>query len=232
MKNAKRIFVEKKKGFDVEGQSLFADLKDNLGVKNLESVRVINRYDVEGLSDDEFEAAKNTIFFEPPVDKVYDETLDIGDGERLIAIEYLPGQYDQRADSASQCIQILTLGEKPNVKVAKVIVLSGKISDEEYEKIKKYLINPIECQEASMEKPDTLEVKANVPEDVKVLDGFINMTSSEIEEFKNQMGFAMSMEDLKFCQGYFRDTEKRDPTVTEMRVIDTYWSDHCRHTTF
>ena len=232
MKNAKRIFVEKKKGFDVEGQSLFADLKDNLGVKNLESVRVINRYDVEGLSDDEFEAAKNTIFFEPPVDKVYDETLDIGDGERLIAIEYLPGQYDQRADSASQCIQILTLGEKPNVKVAKVIVLSGKISDEEYEKIKKYLINPIECQEASMEKPDTLEVKANVPEDVKVLDGFINMTSSEIEEFKNQMGFAMSMEDLKFCQGYFRDTEKRDPTITEMKVIDTYWSDHCRHTTF
>jgi phosphoribosylformylglycinamidine synthase len=232
VKNVKRIFVEKKKAFDVEGQNLFLDLKENLGVENLKSVRVINRYDVEGLSDDEFEASKKTVFSEPPVDKVYDEAIDIGEGERLIAFELLPGQYDQSADSASQCIQILTKGERPRVKVAKVIVLSGDISDEEYEKIKKYLINPVECQETPMEKPDTLEVKSNVPEDVKVLDGFINMTASEIEEFKNKMGFAMSVDDLKFCQEYFKNTEKRDPTITEMKVLETYWSDHCRHTTF
>lgn len=232
VKNIKRIYVEKKKGFDVEGQNLFADLKENLGIKNLKSVRVINRCDVEGLSDKELETAKKIVFSQPPVDNVYDETIDIGEGERLIAIEFLPGQYDQRADSASQCIQLLTLREKPRVKVAKIIVLSGDINDEEYEKIKTYLINPIECQEASMEKPDTLEKKANVPEDVEVLDGFINMSSAEIEEFKNKMGFAMSLEDLKFCQEYFKNTEKRDPTITEMKVLDTYWSDHCRHTTF
>ncbi|MDQ2087462.1 phosphoribosylformylglycinamidine synthase [Herbivorax sp. ANBcel31] len=232
IKNVRRVFVEKKKGFDVEGQSLFADLKDNLGISNLKSVRVINRYDVEGLSEDEFEASKKTIFSEPPVDRISDETIDIDDSDRLICIEYLPGQYDQRADSASQCIQILTHGEKPKVKVAKIVVLSGEICDKEYEKAKEYLINPVESQEASMEKPDTLEVEVNVPEDVKVLDGFINMDSSELKEFRSEMGFAMSLEDLEFCRNYFKDTEKRDPTMTEIRVIDTYWSDHCRHTTF
>ncbi|MFZ5988203.1 MAG: phosphoribosylformylglycinamidine synthase [Bacillota bacterium] len=232
VKNVRRVFVEKKKGFDVEAHSLYRDLKDNLGISRLMSVRIINRYDVEGISDEEYESAKKTIFSEPPVDEVFDENIDISDRDRLIAVEYLPGQYDQRADSASQCIQILTHGERPETKVAKLVVLEGEVSDEEYERVKSYLINPVESHEASLEKPYTLEVQVSVPEDVKVLDGFIDMSHDELKTFMDEMGFAMSLEDLEFCQKYFRDTEKRNPTVTEIRVIDTYWSDHCRHTTF
>ncbi|TYQ15666.1 UNVERIFIED_CONTAM: phosphoribosylformylglycinamidine synthase [Acetivibrio alkalicellulosi] len=230
--NVRRIFVEKKKGFDVEGQRIFADLKENLGLSKLKSVRVINRYDVEGISDEEYESSKRTIFSEPPVDEVFDETIKIKDNDRVIATEYLPGQYDQRADSASQCIQILTHGERPQIKVAKIFVLEGEVSDLEYEKAKDYLINPVESQEASVEKPETLETQVNVPLDVKVLEGFIDMTASQMKSFCDEMGFAMSLEDLEFCRDYFKNTEKRDPTVTEIRVIDTYWSDHCRHTTF
>lgn len=233
MKNiVRRVFVEKKKGFDVEAKSIYSDLKYNLGIGELKNVRIINRYDIEGITDEEYENSKRTIFSEPPVDEVFDEKIDIDEKNRVIAIEFLPGQYDQRADAASQCVQILTCGERPNIKVAKLVVLEGAISDSEFEKIKGYLINPIECQEASMEKPDSLEIVANEPEDVKVLTGFINKTDDELESFMNEMGLAMSIDDLKFCQLYFRDTEKRDPTYTEIKVIDTYWSDHCRHTTF
>ena len=228
----RRIFVEKKSGFDVEAKSLYRDLKYNLGIGALKNVRIINRYDVEGMSEEEFENSKRTIFSEPPVDEVYDEKIDIDENSRVIAIEYLPGQYDQRADSAAQCVQILTHGERPNVKVAKLVVLDGEITDSEFDRIKGYLINPVESQEASMEKPDSLDVEVNVPEDVKVLTGFINKSHDELVSFMNEMGLAMSIEDLKFCQLYFRDTEKRDPTYTEIKVIDTYWSDHCRHTTF
>lgn len=231
-KNVRRVFVEKKKGFDVEAQSLYRDLKGNLGISGLEGVRIINRYDVEGISDKEYESSKKTIFSEPPVDEVFDETISIDNRDKMVGIEYLPGQYDQRADSASQCIQILTHGERPQIKVAKLVVLQGDVSYEEYEKIKDYLINPVESQEASLEKPRTLDAEVSVPEDVKVLDGFIDMTQDELKAFMDEMGFAMSLEDLEFCQKYFRDEEKRDPTVTEIRVIDTYWSDHCRHTTF
>ncbi len=232
MNNVKRVFVEKKKGFDVEAHGLYLDIKENLSISGLESVRIINRYDSEGLAQDEYEKAKTSIFSEPPVDDVYDEKIEINSEDKVIAIEYLPGQYDQRADSASQCIQILTQGERPKIKVAKLIVLKGKISTDEYEKIKNYCINPVESQEASLEKPDTLDTEVEVPEDIKVLEGFISKDDDELKEFMNDMGFAMSFEDLKFCQEYFRDTEKRDPRVTELRVIDTYWSDHCRHTTF
>jgi phosphoribosylformylglycinamidine synthase len=228
----RRIFVEKKKGFDVEAGSLYRDLKYNLGIGGLNSVRIVNRYDIEGISDEEFENSKRTIFSEPPVDEVFDEKIEISSGSRVIAIEYLPGQYDQRADSASQCVQILTHGERPNIKVAKLVVLTGQISDSEYEKAKNYLINPVESHEASMEKPASLDVEVDIPADVKVLNGFIAKSSEEIKNLWNEMGLAMSVEDLEFCQKYFRDTEKRDPTYTEIRVIDTYWSDHCRHTTF
>lgn len=230
--NVRRIFVEKKKGFDVEAGSLYRDLKYNLGIGGLNSVRIINRYDIEGISDEEFESSKRTIFSEPPVDEVFDEKIDINSGSRVIAIEYLPGQYDQRADSASQCVQILTHGERPNTKVAKLVVLEGEVSDSEYEKAKSYLINPVESHEASMEKPASLEVEVSIPADVKILNGFINKNFDELKDFMDEMGLAMSLEDLEFCQKYFRDTEKRDPTYTEIRVIDTYWSDHCRHTTF
>ena len=194
------------------------------------SVRVINRYDVEGITDEEYENSK-TIFSEPPVDEVFDEDINIDSKDRMIAIEYLPGQYDQRADSASQCIQMLTCGERPQTKVAKLVVLQGEVTQEEYEKVKNYLINPIESQEASLEKPSTLEREASIPEDVKVMDGFIEMSRDELKIFMENMGIAMNLEDLEFCQRYFRDEEKRNPTVTEIRVIDTYWSDHCRHTT-
>jgi phosphoribosylformylglycinamidine synthase len=231
-KEVRRVYVEKKKGFDVEAQSLFRDLRDNLGMTGLESVRIINRYDVEGISEEEYQAARRTIFSEPPVDDIYDEEIEIGSEAKVFAIEYLPGQYDQRADSAAQCIQILTHGERPQVRVAKLIVLEGDISDVQYKKIKEYCINPVEAHEASLDKPSTLDITVTVPEDVKVVKGFIGMSEKDLEVLLKEMGFAMDMDDLKFCQAYFRDTEKRDPTVTEMRMIDTYWSDHCRHTTF
>ena len=230
--NVRRVFVEKKEGFDVEAQDLYRDLKDNLCIKGLKSVRIINRYDIEGISDEEYKNSKKTIFSEPPVDEVFDESIVIGSNEKLIAIEYLPGQYDQRADSASQCVQILTCGERPKVRVAKLVVLEGDVSDVYYEKIKSYLINSVESQEASLEKPATLDTQSVVPEDIKVLQGFIDMSEDELLAFMDEMGFAMSIEDLKFCQKYFKETEKRNPTVTEIKVIDTYWSDHCRHTTF
>ncbi|HOM01718.1 MAG TPA: phosphoribosylformylglycinamidine synthase [Acetivibrio sp.] len=232
VKIVRRVFVEKKKGFDLEAQRMYRDLKENLRIGGLSGVRIINRYDVEGISDEEYESAKRTIFSEPPVEEVFDETITIDEKDKIVAIEYLPGQYDQRADSASQCIQILTHGERPEVKVAKLVVLQGDVSAKEYEKVKNYLINPVESQEASLIKPETLDVEVNVPEDVKVLDGFIEMNRDQLKDFADSMGFAMSLEDLEFCQKYFRDDEKRNPTVTEIRVIDTYWSDHCRHTTF
>lgn len=230
--NVKRIFVEKKKGFDVEAQTLLQDLRGNLGISGLKSVRIVNRYDVEGISDEEYRESKNTIFSEPPIDIVYDEQIQISENDRVFAIEYLPGQYDQRADSASQCIQILTRGERPTIRVAKLIILEGKISDEEYKRIKEYCINPVESQEASLDKPSTLQVEVNVPDDVEVLEGFISMSRTQLEKLIDKMGFAMSLDDLEFCRDYFKNTERRDPTVTEIRLIDTYWSDHCRHTTF
>lgn len=230
--SVKRIFVEKKKGFDVEAQGLYRDLKYNLGIAALDGVRMINRYDMEGVSEEEYEKARGIIFSEPPVDRVYEEEMDISPSARVIAMEYLPGQYDQRADSASQCIQILTRGERPEIRNARIIILEGTLTEEEYEKVKNYCINPVESHEASLYKPETLNMEARVPEDVKVLEGFISFNEDEIDEFMKEMGFAMSKEDLKFCQAYFRDCEKRDPSITEIRLIDTYWSDHCRHTTF
>lgn len=228
----RRVFVEKKPGFDVEAEKLYRDLKDNLGIKGLESLRIVNRYDMEGMSDDEYVRARDTIFSEPPVDFAYDEEIPIDPSSRVIAVEYLPGQYDQRADSASQCIQMLNERERTTVKAAKLIILNGMISDDELAKIKAYCINPIECREASLEKPETLDDVLEMPEDVKNVTGFISMTDDGLAELMESMGLAMSLEDLKFCREYFRDTEKRDPTITELRVLDTYWSDHCRHTTF
>ena len=232
MSEVKRIFVEKRKGFDVEAVNLLADLKQNLGIKNAEAVRIINRYDISGLDGESFEKAKNTILSETNADTVYDEKIFIGDEFNVFAMEYLPGQYDQRADSAAQCVQLLTQGERPQVVTAKVIAVSGNISDTDFEKIKDYLINPVESRLASFEKPESLDMKANVPDNVAVIKGFTVWNDEEMEKYYSSMGFAMTLSDLKFCRDYFRDEEHRDPTVTELRVIDTYWSDHCRHTTF
>ncbi|WZL73926.1 phosphoribosylformylglycinamidine synthase [Clostridiaceae bacterium 35-E11] len=231
-KEVRRIYVEKKQGFDVEAQHLYYDLKENLGVKHLDKVRMIHRYDISGISEEEYQQSRNTIFSEPTVDHVYDEVFEANETDKVFAMEYLPGQYDQRADSAAQCVQILTQSEKPMVLSAKVIVLEGEITEDEFVRIKEYCINPVDSREALLEKPSTLEIETEIPEDVLILEGFTAKTEEELTNFKEAMGFAMSFEDLRFCQGYFRDEEKRNPTMTELKAIDTYWSDHCRHTTF
>ncbi len=228
----RRIFVEKKKGFDVEAQGLLKEFKEILGIDSLAGVRLINRYDISGISEEEYIASRNTIFSEPPIDNVYDEVLDTKGMDRLFAMEYLPGQYDQRADSAAQCVQILTQNEKPDVRTAKIIALQGNITDSEFIAIRNYCINPLDSKEASLDKPSSLEMFTETPKDVEVLDGFIDKTDEQLAEYKKDMSFAMSFEDLKHCQGYFKNTEKRNPTITELKAIDTYWSDHCRHTTF
>ncbi len=227
----KRIYVEKKSEFQVEARELFKDLKTNLGIEGLKNVRIVNRYDVE-MSETEFAEARDIIFYEPPVDRLYEEELPVEDGQLVFAMEYLPGQYDQREDFAEQCIQTITCRERPVVKAAKLVLLEGDISPKEFEQIKSYCINPIESREAAEEKPQSLHMSYEEAADVKVLNGFIAMNRQELVSFWEDMEFAMTPEDLQFCQEYFRDTEHRDPTITEMRVIDTYWSDHCRHTTF
>nr|MDA8227749.1 phosphoribosylformylglycinamidine synthase [Desulfitobacterium hafniense] len=228
----KRIYVEKKPGYDIEAQGLYNDLKENLGIKGLKGLRIINRYDISGITDEEYAKSRNIIFAEPPLDLVYDEHLEIPTQDYVFAMEYLPGQYDQRADSAAQCVQIITQKERPNISSAKVIVLQGQISAGDFQIIKEYCINPVEAREASLEKPESLEFEAEVPPDVEIINGFIDKTPAELKDFLQKTGLAMSYEDLVFCQGYFRDTEMRNPSITEIRVIDTYWSDHCRHTTF
>ncbi|MCW2277511.1 phosphoribosylformylglycinamidine synthase [Heliophilum fasciatum] len=228
----KRIYVEKKAGFDVEARHLLADLQVNLGIKGLTGLRIVQRYDVAGMANEEYQQARETIFAEPMVDQVYDEELPIPAGTKRFAMEYLPGQYDQRADSAAQCVQILTQKERPALLSAKVILLTGDIDDDDLAKIKAYCINPVESREAALAKPATLEVAAEIPPDVPVLTGWTAYGEAELRAWMSEMGLAMSFADLQFCQAYFRDTEKRDPTLTEIKVIDTYWSDHCRHTTF
>ena len=227
-----RIFVEKKPGFDIEAGHIMADLRENLGMTAIEDLRYLNRYDISGLSQEEFQQARGTILSEPNVDQVYDEEFPAPEGYRVFAMEYLPGQYDQRADSAAQCVQLLTQGEGPQVLTARVVAVKGNITDEQFEKIQSYLVNPVESRIASLDKPESLDMQAEVPPDVARVKGFIGWNGEELKNYYGSMGFAMTLEDLAFCQEYFRDTERRDPTVTELRVIDTYWSDHCRHTTF
>lgn len=228
----RRLFVEKKPGFDIEALKLHSEIRENLFVEHLDKVRILQRYDVEGISDSDYEKAKLMVFSEPPVDNIYEEELLINEKERIIAVEFLPGQYDQRADSAAQCVQLITHGERPFVKVARIIVLTGNISEADFERILSYVINPVETRQASVIKPQTLKEEYPVPSDVEKVTGFIDMQIDSLKALMEQMGFAMSLEDLEFCQNYFRDLEERDPTITELRMIDTYWSDHCRHTTF
>ncbi|QCX32767.1 phosphoribosylformylglycinamidine synthase [Caloramator sp. E03] len=227
----RRLFVEKKEGFNVESKKLLKDIREDLRI-DVKEIRIFNRYDILGLSDEEFEKAKSNVLSEPAVDFAYNEEININKGDRVFAVEYLPGQYDQRADSASQCIQILTGKERPVVLVSKVIVLNGNISDEEFERIKKYCINPVDSREATLEKLNSMDYEFKEPENVKILYGFIEFDDEELLEFKNLHDLAMSFEDLKFCRDYFKNIERRNPTITEIKVIDTYWSDHCRHTTF
>lgn len=231
--SVRRIYVEKRQGFfDISAQALCADLAESFGLSKLKAVRIINRYDIEGLSDAEYQKARNIVFSEPTVDVVYEEILPQFPNSRLFAVEFLPGQYDQRADSAAQCVQLITQKERPVITTARVIVIVGDITEEEFLKIKNFCINAVESREAALEKPLTLNLTAEKPADVATLTGFISKDDIALQAFREEAGFAMSFEDLKFCQAYFRDTEARDPSITEIKVIDTYWSDHCRHTTF
>lgn len=232
MAEVRSIFVEKKAGYDVAAQGLLKDLRENLKIKGLRGVRVVIRYNIEGLSESQYQASRTTIFSEPPLDYVYDESIPYDRSDRIFAIEYLPGQYDQRADSAAQCIQLITHGNRPIIVTSQIFILQGSITDEEFLKIKKYCINPVDSREASLNKPATLQMQADIPSDVKTVSNFISMTADELESLRTGLGLAMRFEDLQFCRNYFRDKEHRDPTITEIRMIDTYWSDHCRHTTF
>lgn len=229
--SVKRILSEKKPEYAVEAKGILHDISSDLDIKTLTNVRVINRYDMSGVSDEEYANARNVVFSEPPVDTVYDETVDLSDSCFVLNIEALPGQYDQRADSAAQCIQFLTQKERPLVKTCKVIAFYGSLTDDQKEAIKKYLINPVESREASSEKPSTLEDKYDIPTTVETVSGFTDMDDKSLEDLRNRMGLAMSFADIKFTQDYFKKLQ-RNPTVTEIRVLDTYWSDHCRHTTF
>ena len=228
----KRIFVQKKEGYDVEAKGVLTDLRENLQIYNLENVIILNRYDVEGISEEIFEKAKNTIFSEPQVDICYEEEYKKDEKDTIFGVEFLPGQFDQRANSLSECLQIIAGGERLTAKSAKIYVLKGNLNESDINKIKAYLINPVDSRECSLEKPETLKDEMQEPEDVKIVEGFMTMTDENVKHFYDKYGFAMDIEDLKFCQRYFRDVEKRDPTMTEMKMIDTYWSDHCRHTTF
>ena len=223
-----RVFVEKKKELAQEAKSLLGEANDLLGIKNLKDVRVINRYDAENITPELFDYAKRTVFSEPQLDIVSD---DIEINGRCFAVEFLPGQFDQRADSAAQCIQIISQGERPLIRTAKIYILIGDITDADAQRIKKYVINPVEAREASLEKPETLAVKYDIPTEVRTLDGFINLDRAGLEDFVKKYGLAMDADDIAFCRDYFK-SEHRDPTITEIRMIDTYWSDHCRHTTF
>ncbi len=228
MNGITRIYVEKKPGFDIEAQNLKSDLRFTLGLNGLEGVRIFKRYDVRGLEGEDLERARRIVFSEPNCDTVSDTLPELSGA---FAVEYLPGQYDQRADSAAQCVQLLTQGDRPQVRTATVYAFEGVTADE-IERIKHYIINPVESREASMDIPDTLDMPVTAPEAVKRVDGFISMPFNDVEAMVKRLGFAMSAEDLAFCQQYFAQTEHRDPTMTELRAIDTYWSDHCRHTTF
>ena len=229
--NVKRIYVEKKPGFNTEAINLKINFEKNLNLTNLKNLRILNRYDVSHISYEDFHNAVKTVFSEPNQDCVYDY-IDIKFEKNIFAVEYLPGQYDQRADSAAQCIQIVTGKEKPFVKYAKVIILDGDLSYDDIHRIKQYYINPIDSREAELKIIDSLDEEYSEPNQVKTIENFINKSDEELKDFRINMGLAMSSEDLFFCQDYFKNNEKRNPTITELKVIDTYWSDHCRHTTF
>ena len=225
-----RVYVEKKHGFDVEARQLANELRTILGVKALTGVRIVNRYDVEGIGEELFAQAVPTVFSEPQVDDAAYDMPDFG-AATVFATEFLPGQFDQRADSASECIQLISQGERPTVRSAKVYALEGDLSEADVAAVKKYVINPVEAREAGLETKETLKAQVPTPGKVEVITGFNGMDAEAGRRFIAERGLAMDLADLEFCQRYFTE-EGREPTITEIKVIDTYWSDHCRHTTF
>ena len=232
MSNVKRVYVEKKTPYAVAAKELKAEIKSYLDIKTLTNVRVLIRYDIEDVSEETYKKALGTVFSEPPVDMVYEESFTKKDGDRTFSVEYLPGQFDQRADSAEQCVKLLHESENPVIRSATTYVLSGKISDEDFARIKEYCINPVDSRETDETKPETLVTVFDEPADVKIFDGFKDMTEEELKVLYDSLGLAMTFKDFLHIQNYFKNEENRDPSMTEIRVLDTYWSDHCRHTTF
>ena len=235
MSNVRRVYVEKKEGFGVQAGDLKHEIKSYLGIKDVAAVRVLIRYDVENISDDTFEKACNGIFAEPPVDTLYQEEFPVSENCRVFSVEFLPGQFDQRADSAVQCIQFIKEDEQPVIKTAVTYVIEGKegqISEAEFEAVKAHCINPVDSRETDETKPETLIMKYDEPADIKIFDGFKDMPEAELKELSASLGLAMTFKDFQHIQNYFKAEEDRDPSMTEIRVLDTYWSDHCRHTTF
>ena len=232
MSKVKRVYVEKKQPYAVKAKELTEDIKGYLGINTLDAVRVLVRYDVENLSEDTYKKALTTVFSEPPVDNVYEENFPFNETDRIFSVEYLPGQFDQRADSAEQCVKFLNEDEKPVIKSATTYVLEGHMSDEQFEQVKSYCINPVDSRETGLEKPETLVTEFEEPADVIIFDGFKDMDDAPLKELYDSLGLAMTFKDFKHIQNYFKSEEDRDPSMTEIRVLDTYWSDHCRHTTF
>ena len=235
MNNVRRVYVEKKGSYDVQQKALAHEIRNYLGIKDVEYVRILNRYDVENVSDETFERACNGIFAEPPVDVLWNEEAPVGSGDSLFSVEFLPGQFDQRADSAVQCIQFVKEDEQPVIRTATTYIIHGKngaITEEELQKIKEHCINPVDSREAAEEKPETLVTKFDEPADVIVFDGFKDMKEEELKKLYDSLGLAMTFRDFQHIQNHFKGEEHRDPSMTEIRVLDTYWSDHCRHTTF
>ena len=232
MADVRRIYVEKKDAFAVKAKELQEDLKNYLGMTGIDKVRVLIRYDVENISEETFQKACKTVFSEPPVDMLYEEQFPMPKNAKCFSVEFLPGQFDQRADSALQCIQFLKEDEQPIIKTAVTYVLEGTVSDEDLEKIKAYCINPVDSRETGMKKPETLVSEYKEPDDVKIFTGFQDMAEDELKKLYDSLGLAMTFKDFLHIQNYFKKDEKRDPSMTEIRVLDTYWSDHCRHTTF
>ena len=232
MSNVRRVYVEKKEAFAGAAKDLTHEVRSYLGIRSLKKIRILIRYDVENISEEVFEAACRTVFSEPPVDTLYQESFPIEEGSRTFSVEYLPGQFDQRADSAVQCVKFLKEDEEPIIRSATTYVVEGSISKEEFDAIKNYCINPVDSRETGLEKPETLVTKFEEPEDVKVFEGFIAMPEAELKGLYDSLNLAMTFKDFLHIQNYFAGEEKRNPTMTEIRVLDTYWSDHCRHTTF
>ena len=232
MSNVRRVYVEKKPAFAVKAKELKHEIKHYLGISTVTAVRELIRYDVENISDEVFEKACKTVFAEPPVDDLYLEKFDVAEGARVFSVEFLPGQFDQRADSAVQCVQFLDENASPIIRSATTYVIEGAVTDEEFEAIKHHCINPVDSRETGLEKPETLVTVFPDPEDVKIFDGFKDMPETELKALYDSLNLAMTFKDFQHIQKYFKNEEKRDPSMTEIRVLDTYWSDHCRHTTF
>ena len=232
MSKVRRVYAEKKEAYAGAAKDLAHEIRSYLGISGLEKIRILIRYDIENISDDVYEEAKTCVFAEPPVDILYEEEFTKKETDRVFAVEYLPGQFDQRADSAVQCIRFLNENEEVLIRTATVYVLEGSLSDEDMKAIEEYCYNPVDSRPAGLGKPQTLEQKFEEPEDIRTFDGFTSMEEDKFRDLYDSLGLAMTFRDFHFIREYFSQEEHRDPTVTEIRVLDTYWSDHCRHTTF